>query len=293
MKQRPDEGGKENEMEDLENLYDAGQEEVVDPQENPNDDGREGVVDSPDADEMSGNETGDPQDAADTGVANRKPARQSRRVNHEAKLARQAAEKETEARMRAEYDRMIAGAGLENPYTGKRMESFAEFSEYSEKLREERLKEEAKRTGKSVAVLREEEENRAFLSNLRRSAQQQAAAPVRQEAGFDLAADAEEFAQAYPDVDIVKLEQDQRFKRFAGTRLYREPITQLYEDYLDVTNGAAQAATAKAQSKAQRSTSAGSTGGEVQLTNAQRKELEAWNKKYPSMKMTAKEFIGR
>lgn len=282
-------------MEGLENLYDAGREEVVDPQENPNyDDGQEGVVDSPDADEMSGNETGDPQDAADTGVADRKPAKQSRRVNHEAKLARQAAERATEERMRAEYDRMIAGAGLENPYTGRRMETVKDFTEYSEKLREERLQAEAKRTGKSIAVLREEEENRAFLSNLRRNAQQQAeqkAAPA--EPAFDLASDAEEFAQAYPDVDIVKLEQDQRFKRFAGTRLYREPITQLYEDYLELTNGAAQAATARAQSKAQRSTSAGSTGGDVQLTNAQRQQLDAWNRKYPNMKMTAKEFLGR
>lgn len=281
-------------MEDLENLYDAGREEVVDPQENPNDDGQEGVVDSPDADDMSGNETGDPQDAADTGVADRKPARQSRRVNHEAKLARQAAERATEERMRAEYDRMIAGAGLENPYTGRRMETVKDFTEYSEKLREERLQAEAQRTGKSVAVLREEEENRAFLSNLRRNAQQQAVQTAASaEPAFDLASDAAEFAEAYPDVDIVKLEQDQRFKRFAGTRLYREPITQLYEDYLEVTNGAAQAATAKAQSKAQRSTSAGSAGGDAQLTNAQRQQLEAWNRKYPNMKMTAKEFLGR
>lgn len=289
--QRP-KGQKGHEMEDLENLYDAGQEEVVDPQSNPYDDGHESAVDSLGEEDYSGEENGDPQDAADTGVADRKPAKQSRRANHEAKLARQAAEKATEERMRAEYDRMIAAAGLENPYTGKRMETVKDFTEYSEKLRDERLQAEAKRTGKSVAVLREEEDNRAFLSNLRR-AQQQIAAPAQAEPAFDLASDAEDFAEAYPDVDIVKLEQDKSFRRFAGTRLYREPITQLYEDYLELTNGAAQAATAKAQSKAQRSTGAGSTGGEVQLTNLQKKQLEEWNRKYPGMKMTAKEFLGR
>lgn len=274
-----------------ESLYEAGHEEVVDPLDNPDTDDGQGVVVDSQGDDEGDEGAGAGAESAAAQQTKTAP-RQSHTQNAAAKAARIRAEKLTEERMRAEYDRMIAAAGLENPYTGKRMETVKDFTEYSEKLRDERLQAEAKRTGKSVAVLREEEDNRAFLSNLRR-AQQQIAAPVQEEPAFDLASDAAEFAEAYPDVDIVKLEQDQRFKRFAGTRLYREPITQLYEDYLELTNGAAQAATAKAQSKAQRSTGAGSTGGEVQLTNLQKKQLEEWNRKYPGMKMTAKEFLGR
>lgn len=279
-------------MEDyIESLNDAGQEPDVEAQLNPDyDDGQESVVDSQDeAEEAEGAGEG-----AESAVAKQTKAqpKQSHMQNAAAKAARLRAQKETEERIRAEYDRKIAAAGLENPYTGRRMENFKEFSEYSEKLREERLAAEAKRTGKSVAVLREEEENRAFLSNLRRSAQQPQAS-ANDTAKFDLAADADEFSQAFPDVDIVKLEQDKSFRRFAGTRLYKEPLAELYEAYLEVTKGAAQVATAKAQSREKRSTGGGTSGGEIKLTNAQQKELEAWNRKYPGMKMTAKEFFGR
>lgn len=276
-----------------ETLYDEEQEEVVASPSNPEEDaGRESVVDSQDVEDADGDEKSEPQDAAETGDANRRTVKQTRRVNHEAKLARQAAQRETEERMRADLDRQIAQAGLDNPYTGKRMESLKDFQEYTAKIRDERLEAEAKRTGKSVAVLREEEENREFISKLRMQAQSSAQRGTEAPT-LDLQQDAMEFAEAHPDVDIVKLEQDQSFRRFAGTRLYRESLTQLYDDYLEITGAAGKSAVAKAESKAKRSTGGGSTGGDIKLTNAQQKELEEWNRRYPGMKMTAKEFVGK
>ena len=268
-------------MADIESLTNEGQEAVVEPQTDPEvNDGQETVVASPEPEGQGGAEGAQRDAEADQG------AKQSRRINHEAKLARQQAERETEKRIRAEYDRKIAEAAIDDPYSGKRLENFADFEAYSGKLREERLAAEAKKTGKSVAALREEEENRAFISQMRRNAGK----PAER---MDLAKDAAEFRAIYPDADPVKLEQDQRFRRFAGSRMYREPLAVLYGDYLEVTNGAAKAAQAKAESKAQRSTGSGDGGGEVKLTGAQQAELDAWNKKYPSMKMTAREFAGR
>lgn len=62
-------------------------------------------------------------------------------------------------------------------------------------------------------------------------------APAAAEEGGDpafLAASAEEFFRRYPQVDIVRLERDPAFRRFCGSRLYREPLADLYGDYLAV-----------------------------------------------------------
>lgn len=316
---------------EIENLGNAGQDPVVEDPQNPEsgqtDAGEERVVDA----QQDGEGAGDagegesarqegPKDApAATGNAGQAARQlvQSRRDNAAAKAARLQAERETAARVKAEYDREIAAAGIADPATGRRLETLEDFRAYTAQLREDRLAAEAKRTGRPLDVLREEDENRRFLSEMRRKSADRNGAPSeasaslgrgegngmerifgdsrmqRNAVSFDLAADAAAFAESYPQVDPVKLERDKRFRRFAGSRLYKEPLAELYADYLEVTAGAAEAGRAKADSKAQRSTGSGAGGGEVKLSSAQLAELEAWNKANPSMRMTAKEFAGR
>ncbi len=105
--------------------------------------------------------------------------------------------------------------------------------------------------------------------------------------------DREEFAAAYPDVDILALEKKNGFRQFCGSRLYREPATQLYADYLAFTADAGRSAAERAADRRNRSTGAGGGTAGSGLTSVQQGELDEWNRAYPRMKMTAAEFARR
>ena len=68
----------------------------------------------------------------------------------------------------------------------------------------------------------------------------------------------------------------------------------LYADWQElVGEDAAAKAVEKSAKKAERSTGAGGGGVSDGLTAAQQRELDEWNRSYPQMKMTAKEFFER
>lgn len=117
-------------------------------------------------------------------------------------------------------------------------------------------------------------------------------ASERQQMEF-IAADAEAFARRYPEVDLARLDEDRDFRRFCGSRYGREPISELYEDYLDLTGRVREAAAFSAESKTRRATGSGGGSGGVSLTAAQQRSLDEWNRAFPDMKMTAKEFQSR
>ena len=94
-----------------------------------------------------------------------------------------------------------------------------------------------------------------------------------------------------PD-ELSALENNSRFRLFCGTRFGREPLSELYEDYVSVVGSAGKAAVSKAERRAARSTGGGSAAGGA-LTPAQRDVLNEWNAEHPEMKMTAKEFLRR
>ena len=62
---------------------------------------------------------------------------------------------------------------------------------------------------------------------------------------------------------------------------------------LEITGSATQAAVARNESRSARSTGAGGGSGSETLTAAQQRDLDEWNRSYPDMKMTAKEFLSR
>ena len=257
---------------EFENRFDGDQVDVVDQTEETHEDGGQaGVVDQ--------QETKEQKQA------------QSRADNAALKAARLQGSREAESRLRAQFDREIAESGAVNPTTGKPFQSFKEFQEYGKKYQEELLEEQAEKTGRPIEELREEAENRAYISKQRKEAEakngQNSKRLEQQQWMMD---DALAFHQAYPEVDLGKLETDKRFRKFAGNRLYKEPLIGLYEDYLELVSDAQETGRAQAGSKASRGTGGGTGGETVRLTPAQQKELAEWNREYPNMKMTAAEF---
>ena len=108
-----------------------------------------------------------------------------------------------------------------------------------------------------------------------------------------IAEDAAAFVEAYPEADLAKLDCDARFRRFCGSRYGREPLKDLYADWLEITGTAAREAAARSASKSERSTGTGGGAGADTLTAAQQRDLDEWNRSFPNMRMTAKEYLSR
>ncbi len=105
--------------------------------------------------------------------------------------------------------------------------------------------------------------------------------------------DLDDFRARYPDADPAKLERTEAFRRFCGTRLGREPLAELYADYLSLTEEARQSAAQRSEDRRSRSTGSGGDGGVSGLSAQQRSDLEEWNRAFPDMRMSAAEFLRR
>ena len=140
-----------------------------------------------------------------------------------------------------------------------------------------------------------DQENTAAALEPEQSAEDAAAEEIAAEkkARLDFAMqDLDEFLARHADVDAEKLMSNERFVRFCGSRIGRERLADLYDDFTALVSEAGAAAVARAQSRSGRSTGGGTAGGAL-LTPAQKYVLDAWNAEHPEMAMTAKEFIGR
>lgn len=253
--------------------------------------GQDGVVDHQQEDVTENQQAAGAGDNSGSAIQSQQGG-QSHQDNAAARAARIRAEQETTERLQRQYDEQVAGMGIVNPYTGKPFRSFKDFLDYGEKFKADKLAEEAKRKGTTVQQLQEDEENKSWISRKRKEeADQKKAMEFLETRKKFMVADLQSFVEKYPDVDPGKLEKNPKFKKFAGSRLYKEPLSGLYRDFTEMVSEAERTAVEKAASKASRSTGGGSSGGADGLTPAQRAELEEWNRDNPSMKMTAKEFL--
>ena len=75
-----------------------------------------------------------------------------------------------------------------------------------------------------------------------------------------IADDARECSRRFPEADLAGLDASESFRRFCGSRYGREPLSELYADYLEVAGGALRAAQARGESRAARSTGSGGSG---------------------------------
>ncbi len=220
--------------------------------------------------------------------------RQSHEDNRRYQAARRAGEQAGYERAQREYNERISRVGMRDPSTGETIKDLDGLESYSKSVKAARIRERAQAEGRDAAEVAEEEEDREFLRAQRAEAKKKEAdnAAQRKQMEF-IRRDAAEFAEAYPDVDLKKLDGDPAFRRFCGSRYGREPLAELYEDYLDIAGEQRAAASARADSRAKRETGAGSGSGGETLSARQQMELDEWNRAYPNMKMTAKEFLSR
>jgi hypothetical protein len=251
------------------------------------------------ADSQEGAESQEGEQKEPGGAGRGQEAQEEKRPGtHEENAAMKAArirgQKDAEAALRKEYDERVAAIGMINPETGKPFAAFAEFARYGKKVAEERIEAKAKKEGRSVDEVREEEEAKVLLAQKKEAdkARERDEEEKKKQSEF-LKADAKRFREEFPKVDVAKLETNPKFQRFAKGRLYREPLAEIYTDYLDFVTDAEKTALEKADSKKARSTGAGGGDAKGTLTTAQQKALEDWNRLYPRMKMTAAEFKER
>lgn len=219
---------------------------------------------------------------------------QTHEDNRRYQAARRAGEQSGYDRAMRETKERIARLGMTDPDSGEAIGDVEGLERYSRSVRRARIAQRAKDEGRDAAEIEEEEDNRDFLRDMRRKEQtrrEKETEDARQQQF--IAKDAVAFTEAYPDVDLEKLDGDRNFRRFCGSRYGKEPLAELYEDYLELAGAAGAAAVAKAGSKAERATGSGGGSGGESLTAAQQRDLDEWNRAYPNMKMTAKEFLSR
>lgn len=260
-------------MEENESLYGDQAEEVVTPQ-----DAEDAAQDAEGAESSEAPEQ----------------SRQTQADNRRYQAARHAGEQAGYERAMEEFNRRLSRTGMRDPGTGEAIRDLDGLENYSKSVRAQNIQARAKAEGRSVAEITEEEDNRDFL----REQRAEAAARKKQEAEEArlqrwIAEDAAAFAEAYPDVDLAKLDDNKAFRRFCGSRYGKEPLADLYGDWLEITGSATQAAAARNESRSARSTGAGGGAGSETLSASQQKALDEWNRNYPNMKMTAKEFLTR
>ena len=102
-----------------------------------------------------------------------------------------------------------------------------------------------------------------------------------------------DFDRRYPQVGAERLLQDENFVLFCGTRLGKEPLTDLFQAYVELFHALTQMGAARQESKTDRGTGSGGSGGGPALSPDQQKALDEWNKAFPRLKMSAKEFLAR
>lgn len=244
------------------------------------DDGQAGVVGRQDDDSDGAGDGAEDGGAA----ARREPDHQ---LNAAMKAARLQGASEAEKRLRKQFDEEISGMGVPNPYTGKPFKSYEEFRDYGRHYRAEQL-------NVPVEQLEQDDEDKRFIRSLRAENEKKAESEKKEREKREwLQNDVTVFVSKYPDIDPAKLEANAKFKKFAGSRLYNEPLAELYEAYKDFTSDTEAAAIARKASRDERSTGAGGTSSGTVLTAAEQKALDEWNARFPGEKMTAAEFKKR
>ena len=154
----------------------------------------------------------------------------------------------------------------------------------------EQLQAEARTTGTTPELLAEIKEIKGKIAQYEQKEKDALQAiESKTKADQEWVAQVEAFTKKYKDVDLEKLSENQKFLRFVrGKDL---PLTDLYEDFVEVVGGAEAEAIAKLQSNVERTTSSGrqkgnAEGGTYGLTPRQQelaKDGDMTNKEYADL----------
>ncbi|MBQ9719215.1 MAG: hypothetical protein IJV64_00815 [Oscillospiraceae bacterium] len=229
---------------------------------------------------------------AEEGASGDGDRKQTHAENAAYKRMRQRAEREAREQLQREYDERISKTGIINPYTGEQFRSVEEFEQYGQRFRADQIADMARQQNRPVEQLQREAEDRELANQKRREDAEKAKQTKKQkEMQQFIQEDAAAFVEEHPEVDLRTLTSNKMFLKFCGSRYGREPLSELYEDFLEIGGAAAKAAVTKAQSKQARGVGGGGSTGGAALSADQQGALERWNRDHPEMKMTAKEFM--
>ena len=258
------------------------------------DDGQESFGNPQNLSQDDETDIGEDAENSDSDGAGQNSPVQTREENSAIRAARIRATREAEKAAAEKADREIAASGVINPLTKKPFKNMAEFREYGEKYRRAEIEERAKKEGRSVEELEEEDLNRRFITSLRKKEEE--TNTKRADTKSFIENDVLDFVEKFPEFDtaekLSQLENNKSFREFCGTRFGREPLAELYASYVSIVGRAENAAIAKNTSRTARSTGSGGEGG-ASLTPGQKKTLDEWNAANPDMQMTPKEFLSR
>jgi hypothetical protein len=126
---------------------------------------------------------------------------------------------------------MIEALGGENPYTGEKIEDSADVDEYL-------MMRELEKQGHDPVA----DYHKAVKRKAKESVSQAKEEQERKQEIF-------EFSEKYPDVDMQTLLSNEKFVRFAGKRVGRESLSDIYADYLSFTSEYDAEANRKAEEK--------------------------------------------
>jgi len=101
-----------------------------------------------------------------------------------------------------------------------------------------------------------------------------------------------EFIDSHEDIDVDELIKDKKFLKYA--KKHTGELGEIYDDYAELMEETSNSIAEKFKRSESRSTGGGknnpSSGGS-KLDTRQQGVLDDWNKRYPQMKMTPKEFL--
>lgn len=126
---------------------------------------------------------------------------------------------------------MIEALGGENPYTGEKIEDASDVEEYL-------MMRNLEKQGKDPVV----DYHKAVKEKSKK-----AATDAKEEA--DRRQEIAEFAEKYPEVQMQELLSNERFVKFAGKRVGKESLSDIYADYLSFTSEYDTEAQRKAEQK--------------------------------------------
>ncbi|MBQ3019138.1 MAG: hypothetical protein IJD77_00945 [Clostridia bacterium] len=190
-------------------------------------------------DELEFSETGEKEtEAAETSLeedSNTEEESKSGQDAFQAQKRRIREEKEEALRKKIEENAyrkgIIEALGGTNPYTGENIVDDVDIEEY-------------------LAMRKLDQEGKDPVTDYRRTLKEKKRAEDKAKQDHDKTVnEIAEFAKAFPNVDLDALFKDERFLRFAGKRVEREGLSDVYADYVSFTSDINTAAEKKAEMK--------------------------------------------
>ena len=180
------------------------------------------------------------------------------------------------------------------PYNVKSYEELSEIFDIElDKKTLERLKEEAYDKGQDEdeyieRYMFKEERKLAKAKEKAKLIDEKNKRAVKEKVDSDIS----EFKAEYPDIDPIKLMDNELFMDYADGKLGKKSLAEVYKGFNKIVGNSKIAKEAKRESKATRSTVTAQTGSRVTLTTAQQKAFDEWNARYPHNKFkSVAEFL--